>query len=102
MAWVTAGGTSLSAPLMAGVVALAKQNAVAAGNDPPFPFAQWLYERAAEDQDAYFYDVVNGDNVVGDQTSKFPVDCCDAESGFDPASGWGMPQVSELIKAAAE
>ena len=101
-AWQPGGGTSLSAPLMAAAIALAKQNAIAAGNDPPFPFARWLYARAAEDQDAYFYDVVNGDNKVGDQTSKFPVDCCTAESGFDPASGWGMPKLSELIKAAAE
>lgn len=101
-AWQAVGGTSLSAPLMAAAIALAKESAVAAGNEPPFPFARWLYERAAENQDAYFYDVVNGDNIVGDQTSKFPMDCCTADSGFDPASGWGMPKLSELIKAAAE
>lgn len=102
VAWIPGGGTSLAAPLMAAAIALATENAVAAGKDLPFPFARWLYDRAREDQDTYFYDVVNGDNIVGDQTAKFPVDCCDAEPGFDGASGWGMPKISVLIDAAAE
>jgi len=100
-AWFPGGGTSLSAPLMAAAIALMKEKAVAAGEEPPFPLAEWLYEQAGDDQSKYFYDIVNGDNIVGDQTSKFPVDCCDAEAGFDLATGWGMPKLSTLINAAA-
>jgi subtilase family serine protease len=101
-AWTAGGGTSLSAPMMAAAVALVNQSAVAAGNEPPFPFAQWLYDLALEDQDEFFYDIVTGDNIVGDQTAKFPVDCCTAETGFDGASGWGMPRLPALIDRAAE
>jgi subtilase family serine protease len=73
--WAQFGGTSVSAPLIAGVYALAT---LPAPTDYPASYA-WANPAA-------FYDVISGNN--GFCTIAY---FCTAEVGYDGPSGWGTP-----------
>jgi hypothetical protein len=83
--WDLAGGTSLSAPCWAGLIAIADQM-----NQHPLGFIQpalyWLNGQG-------MHDITVGDNsfanVLGYQ----------AQPGYDLASGWGTPIADEFIPA---
>jgi subtilase family serine protease len=86
------GGTSASAPLWAGLIALADQYA---GHHLGFVNAA-LYRiaRSAQYQQA-FHDITAGSNTV-----LFPprtISGYHAAPGRDPVTGWGSPNVSVLI-----
>jgi subtilase family serine protease len=75
--WSVIGGTSASAPYIAGVIALA-------GNPSRYPDASYLYAHADE-----LYDAADGDNVLkqdcGDDYQ------CTAMPGYDGPTGLGAP-----------
>ncbi len=82
------GGTSFAAPMWAGFVALANQQAATQG-DPPVGFIiPAIYSIGLSSAyDTNFHDITSGNN-------GFP-----AEVGFDLDSGWGSPNGANLINA---
>lgn len=89
--WDQAGGTSASAPLMAGIFAIANQMA---GHPLGFvnPGIYKLGASASAGQD--FRDVTRGDNSV-DQDVQ--VQGYQAGPGWDLVTGWGAPQADHFI-----
>ena len=84
------GGTSFAAPMWAGYVALANQQAAAHGNSSvgfinPAIYALGLSSSYNTD----FHDITSGNN-------GFP-----ATTGYDLDSGWGSPNGANLINALA-
>jgi len=92
------GGTSAAAPLWAGFMALANEQAAASGL-PPVGFANpTLYELArGPEYAALFHDVTNGNNTNLSVDSEFF-----AQPGYDLCTGWGTPNGSNLINALAQ
>jgi subtilase family serine protease len=89
------GGTSAAAPLVAGMIALWKQQARQQGLPNPGFVAPLLYVTAARSPQA-FVDSTTGTNSV------FGVSCCSAAPGYDLATGLGSPladQVAGLLAA---
>ncbi|HEU5370109.1 MAG TPA: hypothetical protein VFU69_16680, partial [Ktedonobacterales bacterium] len=83
--WDLAGGTSLSAPCWAGLIAIANQM-----NQKPLGFIQpALYSMGG----AGLHDITFGDNSFGG------VQGYQAQPGYDLASGWGTPIADEFIPA---
>ncbi len=84
------GGTSFAAPMWAGYLALANQQAVANGN-PPLGFINpSLYTIGGGSSfDTDFHDVTSGSNGYS------------ATTGYDLATGWGSPNGAGLINALA-
>lgn len=102
--WVTVGGTSAGAPVLAGAVALLDQELRAHSLQNLGSVNQLLYRvgrdpvRAA----AVLRDVTRGSNDVSrfvwpDQPA---LGCCSAARGFDEASGWGGLDLSRLAPIA--
>lgn len=88
--WSVVGGTSEAAPLFAGLVALATQQAghrLGAINAA-------LY-RLAQRSDGGIVDVTTGDNSYGDVTGY------DAVPGYDLATGLGTVDAAQLVPALA-
>jgi subtilase family serine protease len=88
--WIEAGGTSASAPLWAGIVAVANQMA-----GHPLGFINpALYRLAASstyNQD--FFDITTGDNTDRPaHVTGYP-----AVQGWDPVTGLGTPNAEKLI-----
>jgi subtilase family serine protease len=86
------GGTSASAPLWAGLVALADQYSgrhLGEVNPAIYQIGRSaLYHRA-------FHDITSGDNTV-----SFPprtIEGYQAKAGWDPVTGWGSPNASVLV-----
>lgn len=75
-------GTSASAPIFAGIVALLNDARLAQGNSPLGFLNPWIYSVADE---GGFTDVVKG-STTGCNTTGFP-----AVEGWDAASGFGTP-----------
>jgi subtilase family serine protease len=86
--WISVGGTSAAAPLWAGFLALANQQA-AAGAKPPVGFVNpAIYAIGAGSSfTADLHDITSGYNGFN------------ALVGFDLATGWGSPQGQALIDA---
>jgi subtilase family serine protease len=88
--WYDIGGTSLSCPQWAGLVAIADQmNGGGLGLINPE-----LYELAA-DPTAYaddFYDVTTGNNTAVPSVPGYP-----ATTGWDPVTGLGTPNAANLL-----
>jgi kumamolisin len=82
------GGTSFAAPMWAGYLALANQQAVASGKPAPGFINPTIYPLGLSGgYAAAFHDITSGNN-------GFP-----AETGYDLDSGWGSPNGSGLINA---
>jgi subtilase family serine protease len=91
------GGTSASAPLWAGVMALVNQEAVSLGRGPVGLANPSLYNLAS-DATTYandFHDVTTGNNNYWHTSSTYP-----AASGFDLASGLGSPKCNLIADMA--
>jgi uncharacterized protein (TIGR03437 family) len=97
------GGTSVSAPVFAGIVSLANQAvAVANPNLPPGlgNVNPVLYRMAGSAPNA-FHDIVEGDNIVPCMQSS--ADCVDGSTGFsaslgyDPVTGLGSVDAYNLV-----
>jgi subtilase family serine protease len=84
--WFTTGGTSISAPLLAGGVALIDQRAHRFGRGPVGLLNPSLYavaRRANGARPPLFRDVTRGTNDL------LGIGCCRARRNFDQATGWG-------------
>ena len=85
------GGTSFSAPMWAGYLALANQQAAAHGDKPPGFINPTIYPLGlGKDYPTAFHDITVGSNGLP------------ATKGYDCASGWGSPNKSGLINALAK
>lgn len=94
----TASGTSASAPLWAGIVALADQYARRRlGFINPM-----LYRigRSREYADA-FHDITSGNNNVVFDNGQSPILGYQARPGWDPVTGWGSPRANHLVPLLA-
>ncbi len=82
------GGTSFAAPMWAGYLALANQQAASSGKPAPGFINPAIYPLGLSGgYAAAFHDITSGNN-------GFP-----AETGYDLDSGWGSPNGSGLINA---
>jgi uncharacterized repeat protein (TIGR03803 family) len=90
-------GTSISAPLWAGLTALINQWAVANG-EPTVGFVNPAIYGLAKGPtySTLFHDITTGNNTTGASPNKFP-----AVTGYDLCTGWGTPTGSNLINALA-
>ena len=89
------GGTSCAAPLWAGLMALANQQAAAAGKPSagfinPLVYAIGKGANYAND----FHDITKGDNTWSSSPSQFY-----AVGGYDLCTGWGTPAGQNFIDA---
>jgi subtilase family serine protease len=90
--WYDIGGTSLSCPQWAGLVAIADQ----INGDGLGPINPALY-RLAADPAAYaadFHDVTTGNNTADAAVPGYP-----ATRGWDPVTGLGTPDAARLLPA---
>ncbi|KAH6715963.1 peptidase S8/S53 domain-containing protein [Leptodontidium sp. MPI-SDFR-AT-0119] len=95
--WKGFAGTSAAAPLWAGFLALANEQAVSSGR-PPIGFANpalWEIGRGPY-YSACFHDVTTGNNFNATNPNLYP-----AGSGYDLCTGWGTPNGQSLIDALA-
>ncbi len=92
--WVEDGGTSASAPLLAGAFAALSARERAAGRPPLGPVNGLLYTLARGPAAAPLFDVVSGDNGY---LAKVPGHA--AGPGYDLASGLGVPRFDALAAA---
>jgi hypothetical protein len=91
-------GTSASAPLWAGFMALANEQRTAAGK-PPVGFANpMLYELARGPE----YLTLFRDVTIGNSTNLSVNNQFFAQPGYDLCTGWGTPNGSNLLKALAQ
>jgi len=80
------GGTSFAAPMWAGYIALANQQAAANGDNPPGFIDPAIYPLGlGSNYKNDFHDITSGSN-------GFP-----AVKGYDLATGWGSPNKAGLI-----
>jgi subtilase family serine protease len=90
--WYDIGGTSLSCPQWAGIVALADQ--LNGGGLGPINPALYSLANNAADYATDFFDVTVGNNQA------FPdVPGYSASAGWDPVTGLGTPDVANLVPA---
>ncbi len=82
------GGTSVSAPMFAGVLALANQSHVGTLKN----VNTQLYALAQTHYVTYFHDITSGNNGTCGKV-------CTAHTGYDYVTGLGSPIVSKLIPA---
>ena len=109
--WQAYGGTSAAAPLLAGGVAIANQQARRVGQ-PRLGFLNPLIYRIARgpERTRVFRDVLRTNNDLGSGLPASaggggPAGCCRARRHFDAASGWGsidLPAFSGAARAAAD
>jgi subtilase family serine protease len=95
--WVLApSGTSGSAPLWGGLIALADQDA-----HHDLGFVNPLIYRIARSSSysRAFHDVTTGNNSVGD--GQAIITGYQAGPGWDPVTGWGSPNAQVLIPLLA-
>jgi len=88
------GGTSAGSPQWSGIVALANQLALEQ-NGEPLGFINPVLYRIGQNQRAYmrdFHDITIGNNLVSRGTAGFS-----AHTGYDDATGWGTPNVANLV-----
>ncbi|KAM3505693.1 hypothetical protein MY10362_002783 [Beauveria mimosiformis] len=86
-------GTSASAPIFAGIVALLNDARLARGKAPLGFLNPWIYSIGLQ---GGFMDVVNG-STFGCNTTGFP-----ATEGWDMASGFGTPWFPKLKELATQ
>jgi len=94
------GGTSASAPIVAGVFTLLNDYSLNTDKKPIGPMNQLLYQWGATKPDA-FQDVTVGDNTC---TESGCFDCAGfyCTAGWDPVTGWGTPNYDKMVGYLAE
>jgi subtilase family serine protease len=92
--WYDIGGTSLSSPEWAGLVAIADQ--IHGSNLGPIN--QRLYDLAANPGTyaSDYFDITTGNNTADPTVAGFP-----ATTGWDPVTGLGTPNAAALLPALA-
>lgn len=91
----TVGGTSASTPQVAAILALITEGARAAGQPSLGFVAPLVYELAQARSDALRDVTVTNNDVNG-------IGCCDADVGYDLASGWGSVNAAALAVALGD
>ncbi len=87
------GGTSAGSPQWAAIIALANQQSAAQGHGPLGYINPALYQLAQSSAYATdFHDITVGNNKLGGVLPGFS-----AATGYDFATGWGTPNVANLI-----
>ncbi len=99
--WGAVGGTSLAAPVFAGVVALAQQNRIAAGlsilNSTQINAETYAVYNSPS-YSTYFRDINLGNNSnVSGTTGRITVTGYTATTGYDLATGVGSPIVNTYV-----
>jgi subtilase family serine protease len=96
--WV---GTSAAAPLFAGLVALANQQAAILGKPPVGLLNPALYDIAGgSSYPACFHDITNGNNTWSNTNANTSsLNLYYASAGYDLCTGWGTPAGTNLINA---
>jgi subtilase family serine protease len=97
-AWAVFSGTSAASPAWAAIIALLNQ-----ANHRPVGFINpqiYLLGTAfsflhGHSNTAPFHDIASGEN--SDLAGDFGVDGYNAQTGYDLATGWGTPNVSNFI-----
>ena len=82
-------GTSCSAPVFGGIIALINAERAQVGKAPLGWINPWVYQNPQ-----MFHDITSGDNSY---------DCCDgfkAYAGWDPVTGMGTPNYAEMLDNA--
>ena len=93
----TVVGTSCAAPLWAGFVALANQQAVANGQSTVGLINPAIYAIGkGANYPSDFHDITTGNNEWSASPTKFS-----AVAGYDLCTGWGTPAGNDLINALA-
>ena len=90
--WAVFGGTSAASPAIAGIVALLNQ---AHGGPVGFLNGAIYQLGASSNYSSSFHDITLGNN--SDTNAEFGVDGFSAGTGFDLATGWGTPNVTNFI-----
>lgn len=93
-------GTSQATPIFAAITMLLNESEAKWGR-PRIGFANPLLYKLAAQAPQVFFDVVVGNNVIGDNERRFDVDCCFAHEGYDEASGWGSLLVDRAVRSLA-
>lgn len=87
-------GTSVAAPLWAGLAALVNQRGASLGK-PSLGFANpAIYRAARAGQTSFFHDIVSGNNFTTNSPDRYQ-----AAPGYDLCSGWGSPVGTNLFDA---
>jgi hypothetical protein len=90
------GGTSISAPMWAGFVALANEKAAMSGKPPLGMLNPLIYTIGGNRTNyaATFHDITTGNDTNSSSPNRFF-----AVPGYDLCTGWGTPAGSNLINA---
>lgn len=80
-------GTSAATPVVSSVIALLNDYLVANGKQPLGFLNPWLYKTGKQG----FRDITTGHNNACSSNTAFP-----AKSGWDAATGWGVPDFGKL------
>jgi subtilase family serine protease len=91
--WFVVGGTSAGSPQWAAIIALANQLSASQGTGPLGYINPALYKLA--ESSAYstdFHDITSGNNQLAGTPVGF-----NAGPGYDFATGWGTPNVANLV-----
>eukprot|EP00756_Hemistasia_phaeocysticola_P024234 Hpha_TRINITY_DN15936_c1_g2::TRINITY_DN15936_c1_g2_i1::g.75110::m.75110/K01279/TPP1, CLN2; tripeptidyl-peptidase I len=92
IASISSEGTSQSSPMMAGIFSLINDHRLNAGLKPLGPLGPRLYQTMQQHPGVAFEDITKGDTDF-ECKSGFA-----AAAGWDPASGWGRPIWSGMVK----
>jgi hypothetical protein len=91
-------GTSIAAPLWAGLTALINEQAAATGHGPVGFLNPAIYALGkSAHYTNYFHDITVGSNASDADPASFP-----AVTGYDLCTGWGTPSGTKLINALLE
>jgi subtilase family serine protease len=92
-AWFVVGGTSAGSPQWAAIIALANQLSVSQGKGPLGYINPALYKLAKSSaHSSDFHDITSGNNQLAGTPVGFG-----AGPGYDFATGWGTPNVTNLV-----
>lgn len=91
--WYVVGGTSVSSPNWAGIVAIADQMA---GHGLGLINPKLYQLASGPNYASYFYDVTTGNNQADPTVPGYP-----ATTGWDPVTGLGTPDATALVPALA-
>jgi subtilase family serine protease len=90
--WYDIGGTSLSSPEWAGLIAIADQ--INGGGLGPINPALYTLASNPASYSADFFDVTTGNNTLDPAVAGYP-----ATTGWDPVTGLGTPDAATLLPA---
>ena len=91
--WQPGGGTSASAPLLAGGIALADE-AAASQSEAPLGLVNPLLYQLGEAHSSALVGITTGNNDV------YGLGCCTATAGYNEATGWGSVDFAALVPVA--